>query len=74
MRGDGVPAETPVTVTCPCGQTVEHAQWCEAVPRLIPRREIDPTDPYNSSDRIATALERIANCLERKPSGANPHE
>ena len=25
-----------VTVTCHCGQKVEHEQWCSAVPKLIP--------------------------------------
>lgn len=28
--------ELGVTVTCPCGQSVTHEQWCPSVPRIVP--------------------------------------
>jgi hypothetical protein len=38
---DQRPEAGKVTVTCPCGQSVEHEQNCPSVPRLVPPRRAD---------------------------------
>ena len=46
-----------VTVTCECGQIVEHEQWCRAVPQLL----------SPSGTRVREAAETLRDALHKIP-------